>query len=140
MRWLDGITDSIDMNLSKLRELVGDGWGLACCSPGGRKESDMTEWLNWISLLKCILKHMWLLNHIWNISYNFSFRIKLNIKQNWGGALSKKCSLRSNKCIFQVNITLFCCNSTLYNLIRILGQRLHSETHEEKMYLNNQPA
>ena len=30
---------------------VGDGWGsLACCSPWGCKESDTTEWLNWIEL------------------------------------------------------------------------------------------
>ena len=30
---------------------VSDGQGsLACCSPWGRKESDMTEWLNWIEL------------------------------------------------------------------------------------------
>ena len=42
MRWLDGITDSVDMSLSKLQELGG----LACCSPLGRKESDMTEQLN----------------------------------------------------------------------------------------------
>ena len=42
MRWLDGITDSMDMSLSKLR--VGDGQGsLACCSPWDRKESDTTE-------------------------------------------------------------------------------------------------
>ena len=46
MRWLDGITDSMDMHLGKLR--VGDGQGgLACCSPWGRKESDMTERLIW---------------------------------------------------------------------------------------------
>ena len=45
MRWLDGITDSMDMGLSKLR--VGDGQGgLVCCNPWGRKESDMTELLN----------------------------------------------------------------------------------------------
>ena len=40
-RWLDGITDSMDMNLSKLQETVDDR-GLVCNSPWGHKESDMT--------------------------------------------------------------------------------------------------
>ena len=45
MRWLDGITDSMDMRLSTPG--VGDGQGhLACCSPWGLKESDTTKRLN----------------------------------------------------------------------------------------------
>ena len=51
MRWLDGITDSMDMSLSKLQEMVKDRQGsLACCSPWGHRESDTTEWLNWTEL------------------------------------------------------------------------------------------
>ena len=46
MRWLDGITDSIDMGLGGLQELVMDRETLACCSPWGHKESDMTELLS----------------------------------------------------------------------------------------------
>ena len=45
MIWLDDITDSMDVSLSKLRELVEQG-GLACCDSRGHKESDKTERLN----------------------------------------------------------------------------------------------
>ena len=45
MRWLDGITNSMDMNLHKLRDDEGQG-GLACCSPWGHKELDKTGCLN----------------------------------------------------------------------------------------------
>ena len=46
MRWSYGITNAMDMSLSKLQEL-GDGQGsLVCCSPWGHKELDTTEQLN----------------------------------------------------------------------------------------------
>ena len=56
VRWLDGITDSVDMSMSKLWEIAKDteAWrgdserhgSLACCSPWGGKESDTTQRLN----------------------------------------------------------------------------------------------
>ena len=45
MRWLGGTTDSMDMSLSRLWKLVMDREA----SPWGHKESDTTEWLNWLS-------------------------------------------------------------------------------------------
>ena len=48
MRWLDDITNSMDLSLSKLCELVMYRGGLECCSPWGRKESDTTEQMNWL--------------------------------------------------------------------------------------------
>ena len=46
IRWLDGITDSMDMDLGETPG-VGDGQGgLVCCDSWGHKESDTTERLN----------------------------------------------------------------------------------------------
>ena len=57
MRWLDGIIDSMDMGLGRLRELVMDREARHAGGSWGRKKSDKTEQLSWTELLfrKCLL-------------------------------------------------------------------------------------
>ena len=50
MRWLDGITNSMDESLSNSESWWWTGMPL-CCNPYGHKESDMTE-LNWVQEIK----------------------------------------------------------------------------------------
>ena len=49
MRWLDGITDLMNVSLSDSGRRWWQG-GLACCDSWGRKELDMTERFNWTEL------------------------------------------------------------------------------------------
>ena len=63
MRWLDGITDSMDMSLGWTLG-IGDGQGgLVCCDSWGRKELDTTEWLNQTKpwLFNGLIGHFWII-------------------------------------------------------------------------------
>ena len=44
MRWLDGTTDSMDVSLSKLREMVMEREGLACCDSRAKSWTRMSDW------------------------------------------------------------------------------------------------
>ena len=67
MRWLDGITNSMDMTLSKFREL------LVCCSPWGCKDSDTAERLNWTTKLNAFSR---CLNQCLSQSYSCGILLK----------------------------------------------------------------
>ena len=82
MRWLDGITDSMDV---EFEWTLGDGFGqggLACCDSWGRKESDMTEWLNWTDVNFSLL---FILPHLYGSFYPQIKSLKATCSSGWVG-------------------------------------------------------
>ena len=90
MRWLDAITIQwthwMTHSMTQWRESewtpgVGDGrGGLVCCSQWGRKESDMTEWLNWLTDAFCKFFSKRCKPFSYSISLSYRGMIKIVLK------------------------------------------------------------
>ena len=92
MRWLDGITDLMDVSLSELREMVMDR-GLACCDSWGcRVRHDWATELNWTELklssrnwagFFIIMFRGWLLTQSQYFEFDFLYQ-RTNFQLRWG--------------------------------------------------------
>ena len=127
MRWLDGITDLMGMSLSKLWELVLDREGSqACGSLWDRKESDMTEQLNWTQISKSERKEA--CDH-WTSSSICAFFVLIQLWHSdyWLRLCRQKIKVHIPALNIFTRFTsaLWCCWSYLITLVALRGAKTH---------------